>query len=613
MKKKYTQNFTVPLYFFYLMLIPSCEYKTSEIFDVPVVETVGVPSIKAVDLNFSKDTIHIDYGRNVQFKFDAGEFNVLAIKFYLNDVPIQTVMSGEGEVYFEYDTMSSGEHRLNLELYTNSGTGSIADSIGAEGYVIYKTWVLYVDRDYENRMYLSDYGGFLKISWEPYGGSDIRYYILRGGGSSIKTYANYFVDTLYYGQYKFYTVDIERTDGTRVRWAECSVKQIQFGVTKLENNDLQIIFKQPEYAHLIESYSVVAKGHYETKNIFQTNEICDTSFIVTGFSFGEQVELIYTIIPKYESLNGDQKNYVYSDYTCIGNDIFPNKHDYDILQCVVNEDDLVTIVTDSDSIYQYSFESNQMLNEFGYSEQYNGGGRSRYDVYTEFSWVNFSPNKNYFTTRLSPTFKHIFVNSSAQDDFKIINPKDISEYTYGQFLISDIETGILNRTENGFFIYDFKTESLLSEFNIPNAKAMCFSSNGNYLFYMQNDTLCLASFDGVNIETLWRNDKAIKYPYKFGFHPYQKDKAYILDENKFSIYACPDFTLEYNFYVPSDAGSIDFVNGMLSFEVDNELQIYDIITGTLLFNVNVDWRQDYYVVNNRIVSSNGLIYNLSNE
>ena len=75
-----------------------------------------------------------------------------------------TIRSLIGQFYVDYGNIKEGDHTLLLEIVTATGSGSIAEHLGAEGFLFSKSWVLFVDKSYYSRTTAFPFNGRLKLS-----------------------------------------------------------------------------------------------------------------------------------------------------------------------------------------------------------------------------------------------------------------------------------------------------------------------------------------------------------------------------------------------------------------------------------------------------------------
>lgn len=169
-------------YFLLLLLtfIVGCNYSPEGEHIVEIDSEGTIPEIE-VELNFNTDTIYISRNERVQFKYTKNGNKVNWAKFIVNgkETPLQEEKEGGFEFEWYFPNFNHGTYTLTMIVFTKSGTGSIADLVGAEGYLFEHSWTVIVTdasalapeikgTDFEN--------GILKLEWEPFKGMNFEKY-----------------------------------------------------------------------------------------------------------------------------------------------------------------------------------------------------------------------------------------------------------------------------------------------------------------------------------------------------------------------------------------------------------------------------------------------------
>ena len=101
----------------------------------------------------------------------------------------RTIQEGNylsSKLSFQSKNYRDGYHKLKLFVLLNSGTGSLADQVGAEAMEIYKTWIVHIDNSPPKAVvvtHIQPEEGRLKIAWQKYEGKEFEYYkIIRSFG-----------------------------------------------------------------------------------------------------------------------------------------------------------------------------------------------------------------------------------------------------------------------------------------------------------------------------------------------------------------------------------------------------------------------------------------------
>jgi hypothetical protein len=188
-----------------LLLFTSCEYELSGEFNRDIAKPVPTHPF-SLDLNPKTDTVYIVGNMSLNYNFNNDNLNIINIKFELNGKTINdNITAHSGTIQINGKDLTTGEYKLKATLITHSGTNSIADGLGAEGYIATKEWTVIVDHPYitdiPKPVFSKTADGFLKISWEKCNVRSFQYYSL--GTPSNRKFKIYdrnttsFVDSLY--------------------------------------------------------------------------------------------------------------------------------------------------------------------------------------------------------------------------------------------------------------------------------------------------------------------------------------------------------------------------------------------------------------------------------
>jgi hypothetical protein len=152
-------------------LMISCVFSPDEEYHKNIDQNIAPPRIMDLS-NFSdEDTIFLWGSTWFNFNYTSSKQQVFAVKVYVNDT-VFTYEGASGTFYLRPDLFDCTCYTpLKLELYTGSGTGSLADHFHYEGFKFEKNYVLAIGmvRQYDQnlRSYINQ-DGFLTLKWERY-------------------------------------------------------------------------------------------------------------------------------------------------------------------------------------------------------------------------------------------------------------------------------------------------------------------------------------------------------------------------------------------------------------------------------------------------------------
>ena len=163
-----------------LLLFAGCIYNpVGEHFKE--LDSQGTPPTVVVELNFDTDTIYIAGNDWILFRYITNGAQVNWSRFIIDgtETSQNPDMQGGIELQWYIPGLQPGVHTLSMQLFTRSGTGSIADYVGAEGFLMQNDWVLIVADAAELAPSIVETffeNGLLNIRWEKYKGLNFESY-----------------------------------------------------------------------------------------------------------------------------------------------------------------------------------------------------------------------------------------------------------------------------------------------------------------------------------------------------------------------------------------------------------------------------------------------------
>lgn len=266
----------------------SCQYDlTKENF----VELQPPSDTHVFNLNLipTGETIKIFQKTELTYNINTNGLGILKATFNLQN-KTWDVYSNEGSLSIDPTGFKVGSDTLKLAVYLNSGTGSIADKIGAEGYYIEKKWIVLMDVRLAPKLiptYHINADKFLMIEWPKCEQLNFISYevdVTSGRRFIQKTITDidrtFFIDSLYVGG--DYSVRIS-----------CKVENSFTGGELLTIKDVptQIIFKEIGFDSLRISwnkspYKAKYRLNWNNNNLLYFNSSVDTICTIAQIGFG---------------------------------------------------------------------------------------------------------------------------------------------------------------------------------------------------------------------------------------------------------------------------------------------------------------------------------------
>jgi hypothetical protein len=129
-------------------LINGCEFIPEDIPETNLDQPTDGPSI-LFRLNNMTDTIKLGWVTNFQYSISGTSNRILSVKVDFEGTEIHHYIADNGQTFtflFDPSAYSNGNYYLAIEIITGSGSGSIADKMGAEGFLYSLEWPVYIDK-----------------------------------------------------------------------------------------------------------------------------------------------------------------------------------------------------------------------------------------------------------------------------------------------------------------------------------------------------------------------------------------------------------------------------------------------------------------------------------
>lgn len=597
----------------------SCEFETDKVYERKTVRDVDPPEIKVEYLSLDKDTIYLFDERSFSFIFSNDYQRIVAARFLLDGVEQTVYYSGAGSFNLDYHNMSEGFHTLSVEIITNSGTGSIADILGAEGFLVTNSWVINVIKDFNIKLPAMIKNGCLYFSWMKYPAPDFNGYIIYRAKNSVenievgKTINSEFTDCSYVGEGGRYYVEVQKKDGTNIPWGFVELypeppvlKIISTGI-----NDYSIIWNKCKYYNALENYqlSVSVKPFINFVKVMETENPQDTVWnIPSSYSFGEDIDVRLLINPRNSPIyNSDEyPGYIVSLFNIIVGFRFTSTGESAVHITQVAADEFI-FAQGCDSLIRYSVSLKRALQKFSYNPSACSMCR--------FGSFKISPGGTFLTTRIDCNYDLICANSKDLYQNKRFKLTDLSGQGYVPGVpISDVGTGLINNFNSGFYVYDFNTASSIGYYYKENHGGIGFSisSDGKYIF-LKDNLFNLVRFENSQFSIVWsRPDNSV--PKHFEFHRTDPEKLVMWDGAVFSVRKCSDFSEFYNFTLTDkELLNIDFFSNEMLTYTQGHLYVRSLLDGSLIEDINVDLNLainylECILVNHSIICPTGVIY-----
>lgn len=584
-----------------ITLFSACDYQFS---DDNFVDLDEPSSSHSFDLNLTPESDTIIVYEKTDFSFDVNSYGVdIWETDFQFGTKTWTNYNEQGSFSLYPSDYNSGTYQLTMTVYSKSGTGSIADYFGYEGYIAQKTWTVIVDNEIPSPIKVTrsiTEDGYMKYTWDKPNKYRFKNYIVNFFSEYsyrnndyytariISDYnQNYFIDSLFYGGSGGCQIDLKMKDddiiyGERFDFTDSFPKLI---IEELGVDSIRMHWKASKYR-----VKYVLQNSY--KKLFSSTK--DTSFTMPNPGLSNRLDLTFYIgSEKTDSLDYTNSYSEYYSYV-LGTWLLSNWPVY-----AYNQVDKMVYSSEYDDVYGYDITTmNKVVTSYLYRLMY----ESNYACPTNSSQVAVK----------SPGYLNIFADKTLTNPFKIAHNSSADYMCFAD----NNRIGVAG--SNKFEVYDTQTGDLLTSIAIDDypyygkwasfsmssdAKYMCVvTMNSLRMFDVENGTL-LYQYVGSYSTVLFDP----KEPSQFYLAPYHTQHIELRNASNYSLIK----------NIPTEStlnalDNIDPTTGYLLSTDYSKIYLYNPETSELVFSVK-SYDFDFYpkIFNNIIFSTVGHYLDIS--
>lgn len=590
--------------FIALVLIQSCEYETPEKVTYVNPDSTS-PALTELALDLNTDILSVCGLTRFNFSLISSDQSIMVV--VVNCLGKTFTTEGPSG-YFEVDptTFPDGEYKVQMDVYTHSGTGSLADKIGSEGYLFTREWILKIQRPSFIKVKFLDSSvenGFLKIQWQKLELPYFQYYKIIATDSSL----NHSFTKIIYDVNSTSLIDSSFVGGKAeftlmVAFNQCEDPSKEYFSDKL-------IYRYPAYITFDEradsmtiNWTNLPFNHtvYLTSNMFSTRLDLGKSKSYTMRSPGLGNEVRYEISFKPTvKLTWDHQMYnVYINYT-IGTKTGMNFYR---MVCVPELNAL--FLKHPMFFRKYNSTSIERLLSYDYSWDY-------YDNTT----IAISPDK---TKAFTTVNQNILQFNSATFDIiskKKFGPSETGSRTFYQMHILN-DSLMYIAYSSSLAIYNYNSRSIIDATVLLKSSGepynITVSKDGRYVANCSDGSLKVyRNTDNLHLELIYETTGNFL---ECIFDPVNIYNLLLITNEKAYVVQCPDMELLYT--IPSTirgmAVNFDPVTNYLLFVSysSKTVTVYDYEHNTVMFKcLHHDYFTAFYLANNTIYHSSGYTMN----
>ncbi len=567
------------------MLLSSCEYSLdSENF----VDLQPPSPSHTFILNFepAEDTINVF--NTTRFEFDINTFG-LDIHFVDIELAGRSFGSHKAADYFEVipAEFTPGYHTLTMTCYTNSGTGSVADIAGYEGYAAQRQVTLLIDGRKAPELLIETSitdDGYMKLSWNKCENFNFKSYEITLNSLCTGEYIKYisdadstfFIDSCNYGNDITYSVQTQIYTENNYTWNY----PISIDAFVPELTVEEIGLEQIKVSWTKSPYNVTYKLYADNSSIldgllFETTT--ETSFIIPQLGLGQSVQFSLRIDNDYREgscciscspiLNSTSyTSYNLGEYIISSRPIFGfNNYDNTIYGQIF------------DHLTAYSVSPFDILN------------RIKVDDFGYQGYIA-CPTNSSRVAALSPEKVYVFEGSDLTNPIVI----DYNTWykTITHFSISDNGTIAIAR-EYQYEVIDVETKGVVAHLDIAEDRYPYYSKwakistsrLGDYISIASQNGIDMYRFDGGAFSPFFSDNRAYYSSY---FNPLINNQLLTTqNDGTLEVRTMPDFTLESTIQLPSSMiiCNIDPTTGYLLLTNYQNIYVMDLSSNEIIFTL----------------------------
>lgn len=590
-----------------LLILQSCAFEPKGEAFVTLDSTGITPDIQ-INLNLAADTIFVPSHEKIIFAYGLHGDKVNWARFLVNG-------NEQNMRDFEYDIVDYSKtfddspgvtYTLAMEIFARSQTGSIADKLHAEGYLISGKWIVVIKNDDQMASHIIKaefVDGSLRIEWEKYKGVDFKNYKLYKNmpyahpnmfllASINAKEQTSFVDTTYHGeQSQYYIVNNDRFRGTSL--------QVKGPIPVLTaentaNGDILLKWDKSPYYKNLRGYRISYKDRYG--NLQQVTEVpigYGESFIIPNPLFAHNYEFYVTPV-------GLSANY-YEAWSSTWYLSTTAKAAYGVsipfyTDALSGQDPITYLLNGTQGILQFDHRTFTTTRRIKYKET----------IYQ----FKLSPNNKYLVARVSNPQKIYFEDLTDSTKSKSI---DISaSFPQMQYVatVSNAGTGIMINNKTAV-LYDYINERKLAEILLTSSGTYSnrISASGNFFYLGTSSSSEYYQYKDNRIVLLQSgNNQGVDLMANAEYLPGNNEKLVRAFRNRVEVVDCKTWTIEKTWLFPSQiwaAYNLDSKTGKILLSDKLKLTLFDVINGT---NEQLATLDDFGYLDWSFFYSNGYLF-----
>lgn len=562
------------------------------------------------------DTLVLIQNKSFRFQLRPADCDPLFYRILVNGTEVELCELNSAEFTIspkDYD-LPEGAYVLSVEVGVHSGTGSIADVTGAEGFLFRKDFILFVFKQFVSFAPFMDFfpeSGSLRLAVNvPSSATYVKKIeVYKTGSNSVSdliailTEANGFTgwDAGFVGEGAYYHAiaytgfpgsnfyleigDIQQSPDFDLPHLTASTDSLGYPL---------LTWRKSNYYANFGSYRIYSKDFSDDQyNLDKTlYGVDDTSVTLSHCTWPGYLQYKLVVVPKSPpSFFDDETAFNHYATSASGQSGAPS---FSYWRLLIPAGVHFYYNTTFDVIMQHSFETGQT-----------------YEIQIPTGWA--------YAMSVSPGDKYLLAATGLSDfDYLLFNVENSQSSLHASSLVigAGTPTGAVSVADNGraaicsqdkIFLYDFLQDELLGILTLSSeADRVVIFPDGTFLFVFDG-TLALWEFSDAAFHPIWSSASFSGPSSHYGFETGNPGRAYLFSNHTFEVRNRDDWSLIHSFYMVSDEiCNIDFGSSMILGQEEGFLRIYDYNSGSQLYaNPRNQTNSNFRFRENTIYSSGG--------
>jgi hypothetical protein len=456
------------------LFLAACEFQPSEIPEIKIEEpSADGPAIQ-LELKPETDTLILFQNVKISYQFQSESNQIHWVEFYFDDELIlkqQHDLSRLLELNLNIDKYSDGYHQIEILVFVASSSGSIADKVGAEGYLYQLVWPVIIDRTSSRTVKIESVearpGGTL-VKWNRYRFSHFeRYKIRKVSLFDLKEefieinnqdITEYFDEDYLEGENVNYAIHV---DGVWSRSVYFIQKLNSLEARGFENYSGEIVWQPTNNPNRLDYYRLYEGAQSSLGNEEKIPFEQGTTYVIEKLPFGGNKQYNLQFVPKTDNSNHALANLDVSSVVVSSGDKIPQ---FEVTKKVFGTD--YSLYSNGNTIVLFDHQTKTKLDSLDFGSEKLRAYRLSMDGKLVYTLVE----NNLTTWEING-----FINRGSVDVTEI----DESLSGIYEFNVSDNSRILFTPTNWKLLLYDFKNKEVILQ-SEENYGLGYLSPNGNF-------------------------------------------------------------------------------------------------------------------------------------